>query len=149
MKILVVDDDRELVELLSFGLLREDLIPLPAYSSAQALEVLAQDPPALVLLDAHLEGDSGYDLLRRMRRISDVPIMMISAVSSSEQRVRAVELGADDYLNKPFGMRELLARIRARLRRGPPHFLKLVAGPRPRRERWMARGRGPVPAPTT
>jgi DNA-binding response OmpR family regulator len=149
MKILVVDDDRELVELLSFALLRADLTPLPAFTGAQALEYLVQERPALVLLDVHLDGGSGLELLSAMRGLSDIPIIVISAVSSYEQRVRAFELGADDYLSKPFGMRELLARVRARLRRGPSLWLKVIRRMRRRADGWLVRGRGPAPAPTT
>jgi two-component system response regulator VicR len=149
MKILVVDDDRELVELLSFALLRAELVPLPAYNSAQALEYLVHEQPALVLLDVHLEAESGLDLLCEMRNISDIPIIVISAATSYEQRVRAFELGADDYLTKPFGMRELLARIRARLRRGPSGWLKVIRRMRRRADGWLVRGRGPATAPTS
>jgi DNA-binding response OmpR family regulator len=117
MKILLVDDDRDLAELLSFGLLRAGFWPVPAYTGAQALDLLASEQPALVLLDIQLERENGLELLTQMRLVSNVPIIMMSAMTSDDTRLRAFELGADDYVVKPFGMRELLARIRARLRR--------------------------------
>jgi len=117
MKILLIEDDPHLVELLSFALLRAGYYPVPAYTSARALELLEIEEPALVLLDIALGEESGLELLVSIREQSDVPVIMISTVLSEEQRIQAFELGADDYLVKPFGLRELLALIRARLRR--------------------------------
>src|SRR5215472_15623717 len=118
MKILVVEDDHELVELLSFALLRGGLWPLPAYTSEQALDLLATEDLALVLLDLHLEGEVSLELLRKMRLASDVLIIALGESTAEDDKVRAFEMGADDYVTKPFGIRELLARIRACMRRG-------------------------------
>jgi DNA-binding response OmpR family regulator len=118
MKILLVEDDRDLVELLSFALLRAGLWPLPAYTSEQALDLLATEDLALVILDLHLDGDVSLELLRKMRLASDVLIIAVGESTQEDDKVRAFEMGADDYVSKPFGLKELLARIRACLRRG-------------------------------
>jgi DNA-binding response OmpR family regulator len=118
MKILLVEDDRDLVELLSFALLRAGLWPLPAYSTEQAMDLLATEDLALVILDLHLEGEVSLELLRKMRLASDVLIIALGESTAEDDKVRAFEMGADDYVTKPFGLRELLARIRACMRRG-------------------------------
>jgi two-component system response regulator VicR len=127
MKILLVDDDRELVELLSFALLRAGLVPLPAYSTAQALGLLENERPALAILDVRLGDEDGLELLKEIRHKSDVLVIMLSALRAEEDKVRAFELGADDYVSKPFGLGELLARIKACLRRrqAPPDLMAL------------------------
>jgi len=119
MKILVVEDDHELVELLSFALLRGGLWPLPAYTSEQALDLLATEDLALVVLDLHLDGEVNLELLRKMRLASDVLIIALGESTVEDDKVRAFEMGADDYVCKPFGLKELQARIRACMRRGP------------------------------
>ena len=118
MKILLVEDDRDLVELLSFALLRAGLWPLPAYTAEQALDLLATEDLALVIVDLHLDGDLSLELLRKMRLANDVLIIALGESTQEDDKVRAFEMGADDYLSKPFGLKELLARIRACLRRG-------------------------------
>ncbi|HEY1291777.1 MAG TPA: response regulator transcription factor [Chloroflexota bacterium] len=119
MKILLVEDDHDLVELLSFALLRAGLWPLPAYTTEQAMDLLATEDLALVILDLHLDGELSLELLRKMRLASDVLIVALGESGAEDDKVRAFEMGADDYLAKPFGVKELLARIRACLRRGP------------------------------
>ncbi len=119
MKILVVEDDHELVELLSFAFLRAGLWPLPAYTPEQAMDLLATEDLALVVLDLHLEGEVNLELLRKMRLASDVLIIALGDSTAEDDKVRAFEMGADDYMCKPFGLKELQARIRACMRRGP------------------------------
>jgi DNA-binding response OmpR family regulator len=106
MKILVVEDDHELVELLSFALLRSGLWPLPAYTSEQALDLLATEDLALVILDLHLDGEVDLELLRKMRLASDVLIIALGESTVEDDKVRAFEMGADDYVCKPFGHKE-------------------------------------------
>jgi len=116
-KILLVDDDHELAELLADALSRAGFGVLRARDPAAAHQVLRDDPPELILLDVHPGPGNGFDLLRELRRGTDLPVIVLSAYDDEDNRVRGLELGADDYLAKPFSFRELIARIRARLRR--------------------------------
>src|SRR6476661_5984532 len=119
MKILVVDDDPDVVEAisLSFGLQWPESNILPAQSGVEALRLFAAERPDVVLLDIGLPDMDGFEVTRRIRERADVPILMISARGEEIDKVRGLELGADDYVTKPFGYLELSARIRAVLRR--------------------------------
>jgi two-component system response regulator VicR len=117
VRILLVDDDRELVDLLAFALKRAGLEPVAAHDAAAAMRMFEQRHPDLVVLDINLGSSSGLDVLKDLRRRSQLPIIMLTALDSEEDKVRGLELGADDYLTKPFSHRELIARIRAQLRR--------------------------------
>jgi two-component system response regulator VicR len=117
MRILLVDDDQELIDLLAFALNRAGLDPIRAHDAASALRLFEERRPDLVVLDINLGGSSGLDVLRDLRRRSELPVIMLTALDSEEDKVRGLELGADDYLTKPFSHRELIARIRAQLRR--------------------------------
>jgi DNA-binding response OmpR family regulator len=117
MRILLVDDDRELIDLLAFALKRVGLDPIAAHDAASALRQFEERRPDLVVLDINLGASSGLDVLRELRRRSELPVIMLTALDSEEDKVRGLELGADDYLTKPFSHRELIARIRAQLRR--------------------------------
>ena len=117
MKLLVVDDDRDLVELLDYALRREGYEVVRAYDGEAALETLNRERPDLVVLDINLGGSSGLEVLREVRRRWRLPVIMLTALDSEEDKVRGLESGADDYLTKPFSHRELIARIRAQLRR--------------------------------
>jgi len=117
MKILLVDDDRELVDLLTFALGRAGFDVLPAYDAPAAERLLDEGDPALAVLDVNLGDRDGFDLLRRTRRHSTIPVIMLTARTTEDDKVLGLELGADDYLTKPFSHRELIARIRANLRR--------------------------------
>ncbi|MBI2862806.1 MAG: response regulator transcription factor [Chloroflexi bacterium] len=117
MKVLLVDDDRDLVELLAFALRRAGFEVVPAYDRRTALELLKAQGPDLVVLDVTVPPDSGFDILRDLRRHSQIPVIMVTARDSDDDKVRALEDGADDYVTKPFSHRELVARIRAHLRR--------------------------------
>jgi DNA-binding response OmpR family regulator len=118
MKILLVDDDEEFVELLRYGVRRAGLRPIVAFNGPSALQLLEEQQPDLVVLDVGLGEVSGLDVLRTIRRSHGhaLPVIMLSAFDSEDDKVRALELGADDYVTKPFAFRELVARIRARLR---------------------------------
>jgi two-component system response regulator VicR len=117
MKILLVDDDRDHVDLIAFSLRRVGLTPVPAYDRPTALGLFETQEPDLVVLDINLGVWDGLDLLKEVRRRSQVPVLMLTARDTEDDKVRGLELGADDYLTKPFGHRELVARIRVQLRR--------------------------------
>ncbi len=138
-KILIVDDDRKTVELIKLYLEKDGYRVLPAYDGRQALELVRQRAPDLIVLDLMLPAVDGLDVCRIVRAESKVPIIMLTARSTEEDKLLGLDLGADDYLTKPFSPRELVARIRAVLRRageteeGPPearfgelaiHFLR-------------------------
>ncbi len=115
--IILVEDDPPLRTLTARALQENGYAVRPAATAPEMWRAFEQGPVDLVLLDIMLPGTSGIDLCRELRRISDVPIIFISAKGSETDRVIGLELGADDYLAKPFGTRELVARVRAVLRR--------------------------------
>jgi two-component system response regulator CpxR len=117
VKILLVDDDAELCSLMSEFLTREGFTIECEHEGYHGLEKAVQGGPDLVVLDVMLPGLDGFEILRRLRRQSRVPVMMLTARGEDVDRIVGLELGADDYLPKPFNPRELLARIRAILRR--------------------------------
>jgi len=119
MKILVVDDDVELVGLVRFALVGAGYEVITAFDGEQALARLADSSPDLVVLDVNLPILDGFAVLERLRRHSQVPVMMLTVRSAEEDEVHGLDLGADDYLKKPFSPRGLLARVRSLLRRGP------------------------------
>jgi two-component system response regulator MprA len=116
-QLLVVDDDHKLVPLLERGLRFEGFGVACAYSGTEALTVARETPPDLVLLDVGMPDLDGFDVLRELRRHSDVPVVMLTAKDEVSDKVGALDLGADDYVAKPFAFDELVARIRAVLRR--------------------------------
>ncbi len=115
--VLVVDDDRKLVELVRVYLERDGYRVLAAYDGREALRLTRSQEPDLLVLDWLLPGTSGLEVCRAVRAESSVPIIMLTAMASEEDKLIGLDLGADDYLTKPFSPRELLARIRAVLRR--------------------------------
>jgi DNA-binding response OmpR family regulator len=119
MKVLVVDDEPDVIEVvnLCFGLRWPEADVVAAKDGDQALALIEQDPPDLVLLDIVLPGMDGFRICQEIRRFSDVPIVMLSARDGEVDKVRGLEMGADDYITKPFSHMELLARVRAVLRR--------------------------------
>jgi two-component system, OmpR family, KDP operon response regulator KdpE len=126
IKVLVIDDEPPIRKLLRMGLATQGYEILEAPSGRIALELLAQNP-ALVILDLGLPDMNGHDLLRTIRsRNESVPIVVLSSRGDEAGKVQALDLGADDYITKPFGMEELLARLRAALR----HQLQ-IQGERP------------------
>lgn len=117
MKILVVDDDPDLLALVAFALTNAGYAVVTAADAGPALAAFDREMPNLVLLDINLPGGSGFEVCRSIRGRSQAPVMMLTARGEEEDLVRALELGADDYLTKPFSQRTLLARVRALLRR--------------------------------
>ncbi|MBV9849282.1 MAG: response regulator transcription factor [Armatimonadetes bacterium] len=116
--ILVVDDEPEILRALRAGLAAQGYAVQTAMNGEEALRSASADAPDLVILDVMLPGAvDGLEVCRRLREWSAVPILMLSALGQERQKVAALDLGADDYLTKPFGMDELTARVRAALRR--------------------------------
>jgi DNA-binding response OmpR family regulator len=132
---LVVDDDPDIIGLLTFLVGRTGMITLPARDAPSALTLFETEHPDLAIVDVGLGPWSGFDLVTELRSRSEMPIILLTARSSDDDKVRGLEAGADDYLAKPFSHRELIARIRAHLRRNRPsndeHMDRLVlrAGP--------------------
>jgi len=117
MKLLVVDDDADLSALVGFALTNAGYAVVKAADTGEALRAFDAELPNLVILDINLPSGSGFDVCKAIRGRSEVPIMMLTARGEEEDLVRALELGADDYLTKPFSPRTLLARVKALLRR--------------------------------
>jgi len=117
VKILVVDDDADLLSLVAFALTQAGYVVVKATDAPAALRVFEAEAPDLAILDINLPTGSGFDVCREIRRRSRVPVMMLTVRGEEGDLVRALEIGADDYLTKPFSPRTLLARIRALLRR--------------------------------
>ena len=117
IKVLLIDDDRKLAGLLVEYLRRFEIVLAHAGSGDDGLRHLRQDPPDCVLLDVMLPGRDGFDVCREIRKTSDVPVIMLTARGEVADRIVGLEIGADDYLPKPFEPRELAARIQAVLRR--------------------------------
>jgi two-component system response regulator RegX3 len=116
-RVLVVEDEASLVESIRFMLESEGYQVLTAYDGVEGLRAVREHAPSLVLLDLMLPGMSGIDVCRQIRHESDVPIVMVTAKDAEADKVLGLEMGADDYITKPFSTRELLARVRAQLRR--------------------------------
>jgi two-component system alkaline phosphatase synthesis response regulator PhoP len=118
-KVLVVDDDAKTVELVKLYLNRDGYRVIPANDGNEALRLARETSPDLIVLDLMLPGISGLDICRILREESDVPIIILTALTTDDDRLKGLDLGADDYVTKPFSPRELAARVRAVLRRLP------------------------------
>ena len=120
-KILLVDDDRDLLEMLCSIFRRAGYTDLVTASSGQeALQIWREQQPALIILDVMMPGMDGFEVLREIRRTSRVPVLMLTARGEAEDRIEGLEIGADDYLPKPFLPKELLLRVGAILHRTYP-----------------------------
>ncbi len=119
MKILIVDDDRSIVEAITIGLELQwqDAQVITAGDGEKGLDLFFKQSPDLTLLDVNMPRMSGWEMLKRLRELSDAPVIMLTARGEETDKVKGLELGADDYLTKPFGHLELFARIKAVLRR--------------------------------
>lgn len=118
--ILVVDDEKPIVDILKFNLVKNGYKVIEAYDGEEALKLADSKEPDLILLDVMLPGIDGFGVCRRIREKSNVPIIMLTAREEEVDKVLGLELGADDYITKPFSVRELLARVKANLRRTGP-----------------------------
>jgi two-component system response regulator RegX3 len=117
--VLIVDDEESFIDALRVGLKKEGFRTLAAYDGIEALDVFESDRPDIVLLDVMLPKMSGIDVCREIRALSMVPIIMVSARDDEVDAIVGLEVGADDYVTKPYSFRELIARMRAALRRAP------------------------------
>ena len=126
-KILIVDDDNNRAELISLYLMKECFDTMIVEDGEKALEQFGQFQPNLILLDLMLPGIDGYQVCREIRRTSNVPIIMLSAKGEVFDKVLGLELGADDYIIKPFDSKELVARVKAVLRRTQTQAASLAA----------------------
>jgi len=117
-KILVVDDDKNLLEVIKYNLVNEGYAVIIAENGTQAVEKARQEKPDLIILDVMLPEIDGLEVCRILRKEMSIPILMLSAKIDEIDKVVGLELGADDYIGKPFSVRELMARVRATLRRG-------------------------------
>jgi len=125
--ILVVDDEPQIRRVMRMALASQGFEVIEARSGEEGLEKFRERLPDLVLLDLNMPGIGGLETCRRIRLGSEVPIIVLTVRSKEEEKVEALDAGADDYVTKPFGMKELLARIRAAIRRTPASS---VGGPR-------------------
>jgi two-component system alkaline phosphatase synthesis response regulator PhoP len=119
-KVLIVDDEEDIADLLTYNLVREGFAAIAAHDGETALRMIKKETPNLVLLDLMLPGMNGLDVCKSVRRNPEaarLPIIMLTAKSDEIDKVTGLELGADDYMTKPFGVKELIARIRSILRR--------------------------------
>jgi DNA-binding response OmpR family regulator len=134
IKILIVDDEPAVTDLLAYNLRKAHYDVLVAADGSEALRLTHQANPDMVLLDLMIPKIDGMDVCRELRKTSNIPIIMITARGEEVDRVIGLELGADDYVCKPFSVRELLSRIKAVLRRSQPEYLNnqsttIIPGP--------------------
>jgi two-component system OmpR family response regulator len=127
-KILVVEDDRTLLDVLKYNLVKEGYNVVTATDGAQALEIARIQKPELIVLDIMLPELNGLEVCRILRKDMTVPILMLTAKGEEIDKIVGLEVGADDYMTKPFSMRELLARVRAMLRRAGMTGLESAEG---------------------
>ena len=116
-KILVIEDEKAIADILVFNLQREGYDTLVAYDGTEGLRCALEEAPDLILLDVMLPGMDGFEVLGHIREKHDTPIIMLTAREQETDKVLGLELGADDYITKPFSMRELMARVKANMRR--------------------------------
>ena len=116
-KILIIEDEATIVDLISFNLKREGFTVEAAYDGVDGLRKALKGDADLILLDVMLPGMNGFDVLRELRKQSEVPVIMVTAREEERDKVFGLETGADDYVTKPFSVKELVARIRANTRR--------------------------------
>lgn len=154
-KILVVDDDETLLRFVSEYMAREGLQVITADRGALALRELYQERPDLIVLDVMMPGMDGWEVCARVRELTDVPVIMLTAKTSEADKLRGFRLGIDDYMTKPFSLAELAARIRAVLSRsvsqheGEPSLYQVGPLLIDNRRREVLRGEEPVPVTPT
>lgn len=133
-KILVVEDERDIADLIGFNLQRNGYEVLKAHDGISGTEMALKERPALIILDLMLPGRDGYGVFRELRRdprTVNTPVIMLTARAQTEDRIQGLEVGADDYLTKPFSPKELMLRVQAILKRSeaPPGAVDFTYGP--------------------
>jgi len=116
-KILIVDDEERMVRFIRLNLEHDGFLVNEAFNGKEALQQLREESPDLILLDVMMPGLDGFEVLQMIREASKVPVLMLTAKGEEDDRVRGLELGADDYITKPFSPREMVSRVKAVLRR--------------------------------
>ncbi|SDF38421.1 two-component system, OmpR family, response regulator VicR [Thermoanaerobacter thermohydrosulfuricus] len=116
-RILIVDDEKPIVEIIKYNLEKEGYITYEAYDGEEALKIAKEQNPDLIILDVMLPKLDGFSVLRTLRQSMTIPILMLTAKEEEVDKVLGLELGADDYITKPFSIREFIARVKANLRR--------------------------------
>lgn len=119
-KILVVDDEERMARFIRLNLEYDGFVVIEAYNGMKAMDALRSEMPDLVILDVMLPDVDGFEVLRMIREVSTIPVIMLTAKGEEDDRVKGLELGADDYVTKPFSPRELVSRVKAVLRRIEP-----------------------------
>lgn len=119
-KVLIIDDEKPIVDILKFNLKKDGFATLEAYDGEEGMEIALSQKPDLILLDVMLPKIDGFSVCKKLREKISTPILMLTAKEEEVDKVLGLELGADDYITKPFSVRELMARIRANLRRTVP-----------------------------
>ena len=127
-KVLVVDDEASIVNIISYNLKKEGYEVITAEDGEAGLELAMNEKPDLILLDIMMPKMDGYEVCRKIREKSNVPIIMLTARADEVDKVIGLEMGADDYVTKPFGNRELIARVKAHLRRNTVNEAKTEKG---------------------
>ncbi|MGI6030124.1 MAG: response regulator [Eubacteriales bacterium] len=116
-RVLVVEDERTILDIVAFNLQKEGYEVLTAMEGDEGLRMALEEDPDLILLDVMLPGLDGFTICQRVRQVKSVPILMLTAREEEVDKVMGLELGADDYITKPFSMKELMARVKANIRR--------------------------------
>jgi len=116
-KVLIIEDDKSISDIVRFNLSKEGFETEASYDGAEGLELALRNDPDLILLDVMLPTMDGIEICKKLREKSNVPIIMLTAKAEEVDKVLGLELGADDYITKPFGLRELIARVKANVRR--------------------------------
>ncbi len=116
-KVLIVDDDENIVELIRINLVKDGFMTCSANDGEKAVELFKSEAPSIVILDVMMPKMDGWQVCREIRRVSNIPIIMLTAKGETFDKVLGLELGADDYMVKPFDVKELIARVKAVLRR--------------------------------
>lgn len=117
IKILIIEDEKNIVDILSFNLKNEGYEILCAYNGEDGLKLALKEKPELIILDIMMPKMDGFQVCKSIREVLDVPIIMLTARAEEVDKVLGLEMGADDYVTKPFGIKELMARVKANLRR--------------------------------
>ncbi|MGE5474006.1 MAG: response regulator [Ignavibacteriales bacterium] len=127
-KILIIDDEKPIVDILKFNLRKDGYSTVEAYDGEEGFDMALSENPDLILLDVMLPKMDGFSVCKKLREKMSTPILMLTAKEEEVDKVLGLELGADDYITKPFSVRELMARIRANLRRNIPENVTSTPG---------------------